>query len=215
MRNKGISSAVPLLFTIIGYSLNGSFSIYRFVKLETLMEKALFFIMFVTYIIWSVWEIRITLGELKLEKAEKDSHTLEFAGIIKNFMLVSALAGTTTIYITSWSVGMCIMVVGILLRVSAIRSIGSSYSHRVRELVGKPVTTGPYKMIRHPSYMGTLLIHAGLVIILFNIFSLIGLVLWYVNAIYRIGVEEKQLFKNQYYGEYAKSTRYKLLPFVW
>ncbi len=215
VKMKNISSAVPLIFTIIGYSLNGSFVIYRFVKLENYFLKALFLIMVVEYIIWSIWEIKITLSELKLESAQKDSFTLELAGIIKNYMLVGALVGTATIHFYAWSIGISIMSAGILLRVAAVKAIGPSYSHRIREIKGRPVTTGPYKIIRHPSYMGTLLIHTGLVTILFNPFSLTGLILWYCNAIYRIMVEEKQLCKNTYYVEYTENTEHRLIPWIW
>ncbi|MFD3259564.1 isoprenylcysteine carboxylmethyltransferase family protein [Paenibacillus lentus] len=215
MKRKNISSAVPLIFTIIGYLLGGSFAIYRFIMLESYLEKILLFILVFAYVMWSIWEVKITLTELHLESAENDKKTLELAGLIKNFMLVGALAGTSKILVTAWAAGICIIGLGLLFRVMAIKAIGPAYSHRIRELVDKPVTTGPYKIIRHPSYMGTLLIHTGLVVILFNPFSLAGLILWYANAIYRILVEEGQLIKNQYYLKYAQETKNRLIPFLW
>ena len=215
MKIKIFSSVVPLIFTITGYLLGGSFVVYLFYKLNTFEEKVMFLVMVSTYILWSAWEVRITLSELKKEDEKKDKSTLELAGIIKNFMLVGALAASSSIHAVSWCVGYGLICLGIILRAASIKAIGSAYSHRIRELVGKPITTGPYKIIRHPSYMGTLIIHTGLVVVLFNTFSLIGLILWYLNAIYRIRVEEKQLFKNKYYAGYAKSTVYRLIPVIW
>lgn len=215
MKRNSLSAAVPLMFTVIGYLLNGSLVIYKLFQLESDWEKVLFFVMVAVYISWSVWEVRISLAEAKMDNVRKDKLTLELAGVIKNFMLVGALAATSTIHVSNWMAGMGIMFVGLVLRVAAIQAIGPSYTHGIRELVGEPATTGPYRYIRHPSYMGTLIIHTGLVLILFNWFSFIGLILWYVNAIFRIHVEEQQLFRNPSYAKYAEETSYRLIPLAW
>ncbi|MDI9509015.1 MAG: isoprenylcysteine carboxylmethyltransferase family protein [Clostridiales bacterium] len=215
MKLDKISAAMPMVYTVVGYSLNISLLVYRCFKLGNPIDIILFLIMCIIYLAWSVWEIRISLRELKLEASTNDKSTLEIAGIIKNIMIFAGLLSLDNINLIIWTIGIVLIIGGIYIRVSAIKLVGESYSHRIREIVGTPIMTGPYKIIRHPSYLGTLIIHTGLVLILFNYISLIALILWYANAVYRVISEEVVLLRNIYYKDYIKKTKYRLFPLIW
>jgi protein-S-isoprenylcysteine O-methyltransferase Ste14 len=71
----------------------------------------------------------------------------------------------------------------------------------------KLITTGPYRYVRHPSYLGFFLMFIGLPLLLSNPFSLIPLVA--IPGYYRATVHEERLlierFGNEYL-EYQKRT---------
>jgi methyltransferase len=98
--------------------------------------------------------------------------------------------------------------IGQALRYSAIRSLGTRWTVRVMVLPGSPpVTNGPYRVIRHPNYLGVLLevlsvplVHgAYLTAILFSLINLI----WMKN---RIRTEEAALDEGYQYGEVFQRT---------
>ena len=79
------------------------------------------------------------------------------------------------------------------------------------------VDTGPYRLVRHPSYAGAILAFAGYGICLGNWVSLLAVTFPVVRAfLLRIGVEERALRAalGDSYREYASRTR-KLVPFVY
>ena len=79
------------------------------------------------------------------------------------------------------------------------------------------VETGPYRLVRHPSYAGAILAFAGYGICLGNWVSLLAVTFPVVRAfLLRIGVEERALRAalGDSYREYASRTR-KLVPFVY
>jgi protein-S-isoprenylcysteine O-methyltransferase Ste14 len=72
-----------------------------------------------------------------------------------------------------------------------------------------------YSVIRHGAYSGTFFIHAGVTLIFLNRFSLLFLILWLGVVVLRIQLEEKLLMQDNRYKEYAKQTRFKMIPFIW
>jgi protein-S-isoprenylcysteine O-methyltransferase Ste14 len=94
----------------------------------------------------------------------------------------------------------------------------NSYASRTIEVVKdqKVVTTGPYSIIRHPMYLGSLIMYLLTPIALGSwlavpIFSLNILIF-----IWRIQNEEKVLLRDlPGYYEYCQQRRYRLLPLIW
>jgi len=78
------------------------------------------------------------------------------------------------------------------------------------------ISTGPYRVVRHPMYAGALLM---LFFTPLALDSFLGLLFFFpilLIIVFRIVEEEKFLTKNlSGYQEYTKKTHYRLIPFIW
>ena len=110
------------------------------------------------------------------------------------------------------------MWLGIGLRWWSIRTLGRYFTYRVMTSATQPViAAGPYRLLRHPSYLGMVLALAGSGLSLGNWLSLASLVaLPLVGLLIRIRVEEAALPHSlgPAYAAYARSRK-RLLPFIW
>ncbi|HKE13040.1 MAG TPA: isoprenylcysteine carboxylmethyltransferase family protein [Myxococcota bacterium] len=106
---------------------------------------------------------------------------------------------------------------GIVLRIVAFRTLGQYYTRALVTVTGQRVVQrGPYRYIRHPGYLSTLLIWVGAATGLgFLLPPLLELVLLCPVYAYRIGIEERMLLKNLG-SEYAsyRTCSWRLVPFV-
>lgn len=92
---------------------------------------------------------------------------------------------------------------------SAIVRIQTDREHRV-------ATSGPYRFVRHPGYVGTILCYLATPFLLGSPWALIPAVLTATTLIVRTALEDKTLHEElPGYREYAQQTRYRLLPGVW
>lgn len=78
------------------------------------------------------------------------------------------------------------------------------------------VTKGPYKIVRHPGYVGMLLGLIAAPLMLGSLFALIPALIACISLIVRTSLEDKML-RNELkgYSEYAKKVKYRLLPGIW
>ena len=80
----------------------------------------------------------------------------------------------------------------------------------------KVISTGLYALVRHPMYMGALLLFTGIPPSLGSWWGLFVYLLIMPALVWRIYDEERFLTKNlPGYGEYKNRVRYRLIPFVW
>ena len=80
----------------------------------------------------------------------------------------------------------------------------------------KIISTGLYGIVRHPMYIGVLIMFIPTPIALGSYWGLIPFALLPVSLILRILNEEKVLSENlKGYKEYCQKTRYRLIPFIW
>lgn len=78
------------------------------------------------------------------------------------------------------------------------------------------VTTGPYRFIRHPGYVGVLWTYLALPLFLDSLWALIPAVLTLAASILRTALEDTTLQKElPGYKEYARRTKYRLFPGIW
>jgi protein-S-isoprenylcysteine O-methyltransferase Ste14 len=78
------------------------------------------------------------------------------------------------------------------------------------------VTDGPYRFVRHPSYIGTIFSWACAALALGSWLALAPVVLIAATLTVRTALEDRTLQEElPGYREYAQQTRYRLLPGVW
>lgn len=161
---------------------------------------------------WKVWESRITLGELHRAEPSHDERTVELCAVVEIALLVSLLLSRNRLPLGLSLGGLTIMAVGIHIRVIAIRTLGKDYSLRIRPLRKRPVRIGPYALVRHPAYLGTLVCHSGIVVVFANGYSFLLLAVWYAVVLVRTFVEEGLLMQDSAYRRYAQKVRWRLVP---
>jgi len=114
--------------------------------------------------------------------------------------------------------GLGVLAAGVALRVWAIVTLGRLFKFVVVIQDGhRVVASGPYRVLRHPSYTGALVGFLGVGIALDSWLSVLALVLIPLLAILvRIRVEEAELARalGQEYRAYARRTR-RLVPGLW
>lgn len=206
---------MPLFFTLVGFGGIGYLMIYRILRLGAGVEQVLGGLTCILYLLWIIWEMRISIDELDKEEANLDRHTMEICAVVKISLLIALFAGGGTFSIRLAITGIVIMMAGVFTRGFAIKKLGRVYSHRIREVGDNIVTAGPYKIIRHPAYLGTLIAHTGITIVFLNKFSMAALSLWYIAVFMRVIVEDNWLLKEPKYQIFAEKVRWKFIPYIW
>ncbi len=114
-------------------------------------------------------------------------------------------------------VGLALLASGLTLRAWSMRTLGASYTRTLRtQSEQRVVDTGPYRLVRHPGYAGSLLTWTGFALTSRSmpVVAVVGALLGRAYH-QRIGAEEK-LLQRDLPGYTAYSTRTKrLAPFVW
>ena len=78
------------------------------------------------------------------------------------------------------------------------------------------ITTGPYRFVRHPMYVGVIVMSFCTSLALGSFYGLIPALLLAIIIGIRTHFEDKMLHKElPGYKEYAMKTRYRLLPGIW
>jgi protein-S-isoprenylcysteine O-methyltransferase Ste14 len=78
------------------------------------------------------------------------------------------------------------------------------------------ISTGPYAVVRHPMYSGSLLYFLGIPIALGSWWGLLAAILMMPVFVLRLFDEEKLLARNLLgYSEYMDRVQYRLIPRVW
>jgi protein-S-isoprenylcysteine O-methyltransferase Ste14 len=92
---------------------------------------------------------------------------------------------------------------------SGVVRIQTDRGHRV-------VSTGPYRLIRHPGYAGALWAYLAIPLLLDSAWAFIPTLLLVGVLILRTTLEDKTLQTElPGYKEFAQKTRYRLLPGIW
>jgi protein-S-isoprenylcysteine O-methyltransferase Ste14 len=77
-------------------------------------------------------------------------------------------------------------------------------------------TSGPYKLVRHPGYVGYIIMFLAIPLALGSLWSLSFSVIITILLIIRTYLEDKTLKKElKGYTEYSELVKYKLIPFIW
>ena len=94
----------------------------------------------------------------------------------------------------------------------------NSYTSAIIEVSDgqKAITTGVYSIVRHPMYLGAVLILIFTPLALDSLWALIPSLFICVFVVFRLLDEEKVLLKElSGYKDYCEKTRYHLIPLIW
>jgi protein-S-isoprenylcysteine O-methyltransferase Ste14 len=114
-------------------------------------------------------------------------------------------------------VGVGVGVCGIALRAWSMRVLGQYYTRTLVTTANQTVVRqGPYRLVRHPGYLGSILIWSGAAVASGNLLSVAAVtVLLAIAYTHRIRTEERMLIETlgNSYEEYRQKS-WRLLPFV-
>ena len=114
--------------------------------------------------------------------------------------------------------GIAIMLSGLALRYWAAKTLGAFYTRTLQTVEGQQIIQhGPYRIIRHPGYVGTLLLSIGAGLALSNwLVIMISVPIGLFSQLYRINVEEKMLETtfSEAFETYRQKT-WRLIPYLY
>ncbi len=114
-------------------------------------------------------------------------------------------------------VGLVMIVLGVIIRFVAIATLRRNFSSRLRIREGHTlVKNGIYHWVRHPAYLGLMLIFLGVPFLFSSVLGFLVMLLVVPLLLHRIGLEERMLIERfgAEYEEYRKRTK-KLIPFLY
>jgi len=112
--------------------------------------------------------------------------------------------------------GDLLVVLGLFVDLLVFRE--NSYGGSSIEIVNdqKVISTGLYARVRHPMYVGALIMVIGVPLALGSLWGLAIIALTLPALIWRILDEEEMLNKDlPGYPQYAQKVRYRLVPYLW
>lgn len=123
------------------------------------------------------------------------------------FLLINLEPGVA---VAPATVGISLQVAGILLQIVAKLVLGRSFG--LLPANRGVVTRGPYRVVRHPIYLGYLVTHIGYVLYSFTVTNVLLFTGLYLLQAGRILREESVLCRDDGYVRYATVVRWRLLP---
>ncbi|TGP26979.1 MULTISPECIES: isoprenylcysteine carboxylmethyltransferase family protein [unclassified Mesorhizobium] len=180
------------------------------------------FIWFI-YAAWLLLIVYLTVQAIGV-KRDTEPHLLQSFGLmfamIAAFLLprlpLFAFVNFAPVNPVLSSISAVLAVAGMALLVWARQTLGRNWSQTVSAKQDHElVTSGPYRLLRHPMYTGGLLACIGSAIVVGGPFVFL-LVLLGAIFIWRVGAEDRLLARQfpDEFPDYARRTN-ALIPFVW
>jgi len=122
------------------------------------------------------------------------------------------LVRPTTKAIAPESIGIALQIAGTLFAICGKVFLGRSFG-----LVAADrgiVSGGPYRIVRHPIYLGYLSTHVGFLLANWSLRNIAVYIVIYLFQISRILSEERLLREDESYRDYCKRVRYRLIPSI-
>lgn len=124
----------------------------------------------------------------------------------------------STVAFPSWFMTLLIALcsAGLLIRIWAVAHLGKSFTYDVmRPNSGRLIKTGPYRFIRHPSYLGILILGSLPGLILGSIPGSIGMLLTTLAPVILRAKAEDELLEKEFGEDYIKykNSIFSIFPF--
>lgn len=179
------------------------------------------------FIAWSMIERGYTFSNQQQTQGQKKE---EFSYILINIFwygsIFYAIADIWWLSLTLFSkplwalrsIGILLIIAGLVLRFTARKELGKQYSVHVETSEEHHlITSGMFSALRHPAYLGLIFLLIGISLAMGSWGSLVIAGIGGIPAIiYRITVEEKYL--QQWFGEQYESYQkksWRLIPYIW
>jgi protein-S-isoprenylcysteine O-methyltransferase Ste14 len=111
------------------------------------------------------------------------------------------------------AIGFTLQVSGVLLSLVALLWLGKSFGIVAADR--GLVTSGPYKLVRHPAYAAYLVSELGFLMLNLSAFNVALLAIVWALQISRVVAEERVLSGDTAYAEYKTRVPKRLIPAVW
>jgi protein-S-isoprenylcysteine O-methyltransferase Ste14 len=151
---------------------------------------------------WSIWGLSISIS----------------IGYWLSFLIAATKIGRIYHWNTFFIIGSILAIIGLIIRVASIVTLKQQFTYTVTKIENHElIETGLYKSIRHPGYLGQLIIFLGISASLSNWLSVLFMIVpVFLGYFYRINVEEKFMINQmgQKYIDYQKKTK-RLIPAVY
>jgi protein-S-isoprenylcysteine O-methyltransferase Ste14 len=139
-------------------------------------------------------------------------------GYFLSFNIFLAETGRIYHWDILFAIGSVFFITGSLIRIRSILTLKEHFTYTVAKIEDHEIIeTGLYKKIRHPGYLGQLIIFLGVSISLSNWLSVILMIVpVFLGFMIRINVEEKFMAEHmgQAYLDYRKRTK-RLIPMIY
>jgi len=139
-------------------------------------------------------------------------------GYLLSFSIGATKTGRIYHWDTFFAIGALLAIVGLIIRINAIVTLKQHFTYTVTAIEHHElIETGIYKYIRHPGYLGQIIIFIGISTSMSNWLSiLLMLIPVLFGYIYRIRTEERFMAEQlgQKYIDYQKRTK-RLIPLIY
>lgn len=139
-------------------------------------------------------------------------------GYALSFSIGATKVGRIYYWNTFFAIGMALVVIGLKIRLHSILTLNQYFTYSVAKMeTHKIIETGLYKFIRHPGYLGQLIIFIGLSSSISNWLSILVMMIPVtLGYLYRIKVEERFMLEQlgEDYLNYQEWTK-RLIPMIY
>jgi protein-S-isoprenylcysteine O-methyltransferase Ste14 len=135
-----------------------------------------------------------------------------------SFMIGATRIGRIYHWNTFFAIGSVLIIIGLIIRITSILTLKQQFTYTVSKIENHElIEKGFYKSIRHPGYLGQLIIFIGISVLLSNWLSvLLMMIPVFLGYYYRIHVEERFMTNQmgQKYIDYQNRTK-RLIPMIY
>ena len=109
--------------------------------------------------------------------------------------------------------GIVLVTLGACLSLASLLSLGRWFG--VRPALRGLVTSGPYRLVRHPMYLAYVIADIGYNLQEWNFGTALLVLAGWASLLYRIHAEERILSRDAGWANYVASVRHRLFPGLW
>jgi protein-S-isoprenylcysteine O-methyltransferase Ste14 len=116
-------------------------------------------------------------------------------------------------YVAWPAAGLVLVTLGAVLSLVSLVTIGRFFG--IRPALRGLVTSGPYRLVRHPIYLSYVIADIGYNLEEWNSITLLLVLIGWASLIYRIQAEERVISQHAEWPAYVGLVRYRLFPGIW